>query len=82
MKNRKEEIDKIMVDRQLTGLPIITVLKNSDFWNKDNKDSVKIRKVFIKLIKYIQKCRRKGIKLPFGFKLESFSSSLKENDDS
>ena len=76
-KKKIEEIEGIGIERDLAGLPVITVPEDIDLWDPDNKKGVALRTHLEKMISNIRRDKNEGVLLPanYVFTLAASTSS-------
>lgn len=67
-KRRIQEIEGIGIERDLTGLPVITCPEGIDIWSED-PDTTKLRNSLEMMVRNIRRDQAEGIVLPNGFTL-------------
>lgn len=76
-KKHIEEIEGIGIERDLAGLPVVTVPEGIDIWGSNDPRIVQIRNAAESLVRNVRRDQNEGIVLPFGwdFKLTSTGGS-------
>lgn len=73
-KRRIQEIEGIGIERDLAGLPVLTVPENLNIWDDEDPEVVAIRAGLEEMVRNIRRDEMEGVVLPFGYKLELLSS--------
>lgn len=73
-KRRIQEIEGIGIERDLAGLPVITMPEGMDIWDKDDEDMNAIRAGLEAMVKNIRRDSTEGLVLPFGYTFELTST--------
>lgn len=73
-KRRIQEIEGIGIERDLAGLPVLTVPENLNIWDNEDPEVVEIRTGLETMVRNIRRDEMEGVVLPFGYKLELLSS--------
>ena len=81
LKKRFEEVEGIAVERELTGLPVLTTPEGVNIWNPNDPDAALVRSVAEDLVRNIRADQHQGVVLPFDWKLELISSKGQRNID-
>jgi len=69
-KKHIEEIEAIGIERELAGLPKLTVPEGVDIWNVDNTKAVTARAEAEKIVANVRMDKNHGLVLPFGWAFE------------
>lgn len=78
---RLQEIEAIALERQLTGLPVITVPEGVDVFNPSDPDAAALLQRLEDIVRNIRVDQHMGVVLPFGYKLELMASTGKATFD-
>lgn len=73
-KKRIEEIEGIGIERDLAGLPYISVPEELNIWDKDNLEAQKALAVATGIVRNIRRDRSEGVVLPNNFELKLLST--------
>lgn len=73
-KKRFEEIEGIGIERDLTGLPVITPPEGVDIWNVNDDNANIVRARAEAIVRNIRADQHQGVVLPFGWELELLAS--------
>lgn len=73
-KKRIEEIEGIGIERDLAGLPMITVPEGTNIWDATNPEARKQKQVADSMVRNIRRDRSEGVVLPFGWELKLLST--------
>ena len=76
-KKRIEEIEGIGIERDLAGLPLLIPPENTDLWNPNNAESVRMKASAEAIVKSVRRDKSEGVVIPAGwdFKLLSTGGS-------
>jgi len=80
-KRRIEEVEGIAIDRDLTGLPVLTPPEGLDLWNSDDPEMVTARAAAEKLVRSVRRDEQEGVLKPFGWTLELLTSGGRRQFD-
>ena len=80
-KKRIEEIEGIGIERDLAGLPVITVPEGIDIWDPDNSQGVILKAYLEKLVSNIRRDKNEGVLLPAGYEFELATSGSSRQFD-
>jgi len=80
-KKRIEEIEGIGIERDLAGLPVITVPEGIDIWDPDNSQGVTLKAYLEKLVSNIRRDKNEGVLLPAGYEFELATSGSNRQFD-
>jgi hypothetical protein len=70
-----EEIEAIAVERELTGLPVLTPPAGMNLWNPNDADAAKVLDRAETLVRNIRADQHQGVVLPAGWSLSLLASS-------
>lgn len=73
-KKRIEEIEGIGIERDLAGLPTLSVPEDVKLWDDENEVSRKQRQAAESLVRNIRRDKSEGVVLPFGWDLKLLST--------
>ncbi len=73
-KRRIQEIEAIGIERDLAGLPVVTVPEGVDIWDEQDPEFAKINAAMVQMVKSIRRNEYEGVVLPDGYKFELLSS--------
>ena len=73
-KRRIQEIEAIGIERDLAGLPVITVPEGVNVWDSEDEEARKIYAALVSMVKNIRRNEFEGLVLPFGYKPELLST--------
>lgn len=76
-----EEIEGIGIERNLAGIPVITPDENTDLFNKDDPEMVKLYNWAYTVVSEIRQDKTHGLVKPFGWTLDLLGTSSKTNMD-
>lgn len=67
LKKRFEELEGIGIERDLTGLPILTPPEGLDLWNSKDEDAAAARTMAENIVRNVRVDKHMGLVLPFGW---------------
>lgn len=73
-KRRIQEIEAIGIERDLAGLPVITVPEGLEIWDDQDAEAQKIYSELIKMVKGLRRNEREGLVLPYGYTVQLLST--------
>lgn len=80
-KKKIEEIEAIGIERELAGLPVLTPPENTNIWDTNDDDMVRLKGVAERIVSNIRQDKSKGVLKPFGWELELLASGGKRQID-
>ena len=66
-KRRIQEIEAIGIERDLAGLPVITVPEGLNIWDAKDQEATKIYATLVRMVKNIRRNEYEGLVLPYGY---------------
>lgn len=75
-KKHIEEIEGIGIERDLAGLPVVTVPEGVNIFNPQDEIGQQVKEAAERMVKNIRRDRDEGVVLPFGWDLKLLSASL------
>lgn len=78
MKKRIEEIEGIGIERELSGLPILTAPEGMDLWNPNDPMAVAAKQAAETIVRNIRVDEQMGVLLPFGWDLKLLATGGKK----
>ncbi|MDD5034115.1 MAG: hypothetical protein PHE55_05100 [Methylococcaceae bacterium] len=80
-KRRIEEIEGIGIERDLTGIPVLTPPDGLDLWNANDADAVSKRAEAEKVVRNLRRDQHEGIVKPFGWELQLLTTGGRRQFD-
>ena len=80
-KRRIEEIEGIGIERDLTGIPVLTPPEGLDLWNANDADAVSKRQEAEKVVRNLRRDQHEGIVKPFGWEIELLTTGGRRQFD-